>query len=130
MLVDTGSSTNILYLRAYARFGLPHNLLKVACTPLTGFMWHSIYPVGIAELDFTVEEALRTSTIRVSFTVVDISYPSYNRLIRPIITSLRAKVLLLHLKKKFPTTGGVGEVSGDQKRSTVYYQFQSQEGHR
>ncbi|GAA0146970.1 hypothetical protein LIER_06785 [Lithospermum erythrorhizon] len=89
MLVDTGSSADILYLGAYDRLGLPHNLLKQACTPLVGFTGHSIYPVGIAKLDFTVGETPRNSTIRASFTVVDISDPSYNGLIgRPILTAL------------------------------------------
>ncbi|GAA0138494.1 hypothetical protein LIER_00232 [Lithospermum erythrorhizon] len=69
MLVDTGSLVDIMYLAAYDRLGLPHNLLKPACTPLIG-----------------------------------------------------AIVSRLHLKMKFPTTGGVGEVSGDQKKDRVCYQ--------
>ncbi|GAA0148776.1 hypothetical protein LIER_36798 [Lithospermum erythrorhizon] len=72
MLVDTGSSTDILYLGAYDRLGLPRNLLKPADTPLTGFTGHSIYRVGIADLDFRVGEAPRTVTIRASSTIVDI----------------------------------------------------------
>ncbi|GAA0162562.1 hypothetical protein LIER_18628 [Lithospermum erythrorhizon] len=81
-------------------------------------------PVGIADLDFTVGEAPRNVTIRASFTVVDISNPSYNGLIWcPILTALRAIVSPLHLKMKFPTTGRVGEVLGDQKRARVCYQL-------
>ncbi|GAA0141329.1 hypothetical protein LIER_02496 [Lithospermum erythrorhizon] len=130
MLVDTGSSADILYLAAYDRLGLPSNLLKPSCTPLTCFTRHSIYPVGIAELDFTVGEAPRTSTIRVSFTVVDISDHSYNGLIgHPILTALRAIVSYLHLKIKFPTTGGVGEVSGTRKELRFVSSCQSLEGH-
>ncbi|GAA0166816.1 hypothetical protein LIER_43771 [Lithospermum erythrorhizon] len=80
--------------------------------------------MGMAELDFTVGEAPRTSTIRASFTVVDISDPSYNGLIgRPILIALRAIVSPLHLKMKFPTTGGVREVSEDQKSARVSYQL-------
>ncbi|GAA0152667.1 hypothetical protein LIER_11088 [Lithospermum erythrorhizon] len=91
MLVDMGSSADILYLAAYDRLGLPRNLLKPSCTHLTGYIGHSIYPVGIAELDFTV---------------VDISNPSYNCLNgHPILTALRAIVSPLYLKMKFPTTG-------------------------
>ncbi|GAA0163054.1 hypothetical protein LIER_19019 [Lithospermum erythrorhizon] len=114
MLADMGSLADIVYLAAYDRLGLPRNLLKPACTPLTGFTGHSIYSVGIAELDFTMGEAPRTSTIKAYFTVEDISDPSYNGLIdRPILIALRAIVSPLHLKMKFPTTRGVGEVSGD-----------------
>ncbi|GAA0159260.1 hypothetical protein LIER_16081 [Lithospermum erythrorhizon] len=122
MLVDAGSSADILYLGAYDRLGLPRNLLKPACTLLTGFT--SIYPVGIADFDFTVGEAPRTVTIRASFTLVDISYPSYNGLIGSLIlTALRAIVSPLHLKMKFPTTRGLGKASGDQKRARVCYQM-------
>ncbi|GAA0174026.1 hypothetical protein LIER_27501 [Lithospermum erythrorhizon] len=129
MLVDTGSSTDILYLATYDRLGLPHNLLKPACTPLTGFTGRSIYLVGIVELDFTVGEAPRTSMIRASFTVVEISYPSYNGLIgRPILMELRAIVSPLYLKMKFPTTRGVGEVLEYQKRARVCYQMSIPKG--
>ncbi|GAA0152876.1 hypothetical protein LIER_11244 [Lithospermum erythrorhizon] len=75
-------------------------------------------------MDLTMGEAPRTSTIRAFFTVVDISDPSYNGLVgRPILTALRAIISPLHLKMKFPKTGGVGEVSGDQKRARVCYQL-------
>ncbi|GAA0168509.1 hypothetical protein LIER_23213 [Lithospermum erythrorhizon] len=124
MLVDMGSSADILYLGAYDRLGLLRNLLKPACTPLTGFTWHSIYPVGIVDLDFTLGEAPRTLTIRASFTIVDIFDPSYNGLTgRPILIGLRAIVSPLHLKIKFPTTGRVGEVSGHEKRARVCYKL-------
>ncbi|GAA0168428.1 hypothetical protein LIER_23146 [Lithospermum erythrorhizon] len=71
--------------------------------------------MGIAELDFMVGEPPRTSTIRASFTVVDISEPSYNGLIGcPNLTAVRAIVLPLYLKMKFSTMGGMGKVSRDQ----------------
>ncbi|GAA0167184.1 hypothetical protein LIER_22173 [Lithospermum erythrorhizon] len=57
MLVDTGSSADILYLQAYDRLGLPGTHLEPVCTPLTGFTGHSVYPTGIAELDLVVGES-------------------------------------------------------------------------
>ncbi|GAA0184157.1 hypothetical protein LIER_31446 [Lithospermum erythrorhizon] len=54
MLVDTGSSTDILYLSTYDKLGLPRNMLQPMHTPLTGFIRHSVYPKGMAILDFTV----------------------------------------------------------------------------
>ncbi|GAA0162432.1 hypothetical protein LIER_18525 [Lithospermum erythrorhizon] len=131
ILVGTESSANILYLVAYDRLGLPRNLMKPACTPLIRLTGHSIYPVGIPELDFTVGETPRTSMIRASFTMDDISDPAYNGLIgRPILTALRAIVSPIHLKMKFPTTGGLGEVTSDQKRARFVTNYQSPEGHR
>ncbi|GAA0155893.1 hypothetical protein LIER_13514 [Lithospermum erythrorhizon] len=124
MLVDTGSLADILYLQAYDRLGLPRKHLKPVSTPLTGFTSHSVYPTGIAELDLTVGEALRSVTVRASFTVVDIADPSYNVLIgRPLLNALRAVVSLIHLKMNFSTSRGIGEVIGDQKKARVYYQL-------
>ncbi|GAA0184156.1 hypothetical protein LIER_42526 [Lithospermum erythrorhizon] len=104
--------------------GLPCKHLKQVSTPLTGFTGHSVYPTGIAELDLTVGEAPRTTTVRASFTVVDILNPSYNGLIgRPLLNDLRAMVSHLHLKMKFPTSEGVGEISKDQEKARVCYQL-------
>ncbi|GAA0168005.1 hypothetical protein LIER_22823 [Lithospermum erythrorhizon] len=114
MLVDTGSSDDILYLRAYDKLGLTRKHLKLVATPLTGFTGHSINPVRIAELDVIAGNASRTVTVRAAFTVVDIVDPSYNGLIaRHLLTALLAIVSSLHPKMKFPTLGGVGEMSGD-----------------
>ncbi|GAA0179078.1 hypothetical protein LIER_29927 [Lithospermum erythrorhizon] len=57
MLVDMGSSAHILYLQAYDRLGLPRKHLKPVSTPLIGFTGHSVYSIGIAELELTVGEA-------------------------------------------------------------------------
>ncbi|GAA0145393.1 hypothetical protein LIER_05598 [Lithospermum erythrorhizon] len=117
MLVDTRSSADILYLQAYDQLGLPRKHLKPVSMPLTGFTGHSVYAAGIAELDLTTGEAPRTTTVRASFTLVDIPDPSYNGLIRrPLINALRAMVSPLYLKMKFPTSRGIGKISGTRKR--------------
>ncbi|GAA0159601.1 hypothetical protein LIER_16339 [Lithospermum erythrorhizon] len=108
MLVDTGSSVDILYLRAYDKPGLARKHLKQVATPLIGFTGHSIHPMGIADLDVMVGKGSRIVTVRAYFTVVDIADASYNSLIgRPPLTALRAIVSHLHLKMKFPMPWGV-----------------------
>ncbi|GAA0152927.1 hypothetical protein LIER_11286 [Lithospermum erythrorhizon] len=62
MLVDTRSSTHILYLSMYDKLGLPRNMLQPMNTALVGFTGHSIYPKGIATLDFTVGSDNKKST--------------------------------------------------------------------
>ncbi|GAA0157491.1 hypothetical protein LIER_14747 [Lithospermum erythrorhizon] len=127
--MDTGSSADILYLQAYDRLGLPRKHLNPLSTPLTRFTEHSVYPTGIVELDLTVGEAPRSVTIRASFIVVDIADPSYNGLIgRPLLNALRAIVFPLHLKMKFPTSGGIGEAIGYQKKARVCYQLSIPQG--
>ncbi|GAA0140472.1 hypothetical protein LIER_35244 [Lithospermum erythrorhizon] len=71
MLVDTGSSADILYLSTYDKLRLPRNMLQPMTTPLTGFTGHSVYPKGIANLDLTVGLGDKKSTIKAQFTVVD-----------------------------------------------------------
>ncbi|GAA0171443.1 hypothetical protein LIER_25471 [Lithospermum erythrorhizon] len=128
MLVDTSSSADILYLQAYDRLCLPRKHLKPVSTPLTGFTWHSVYPTRIAELDLMVGEAPRTTTIRASFTVVDIPDPSYNGLIgTPLLNALRVVVSPFHLKMKFPTSGRIGEISGTTRRKGCVINYQYRE---
>ncbi|GAA0167515.1 hypothetical protein LIER_22433 [Lithospermum erythrorhizon] len=125
MLVDTGSTVDILYLRAYDKHGLSRKHLKPVATPLTGFTGQSIHPIGIADLDVTVGKGSRMVTVRAFFWVVDIADPSYNGLIgRPLLTALRAIVSPLHLKNviicPFPEDCQKGNLpkENDTKRNT------------
>ncbi|GAA0154610.1 hypothetical protein LIER_12543 [Lithospermum erythrorhizon] len=54
MLVDTGSSSDILYLCTFDKLQLPWSLLQSLHTPLIGFIFHSVYAMGVVTLDFTV----------------------------------------------------------------------------
>ncbi|GAA0144560.1 hypothetical protein LIER_42810 [Lithospermum erythrorhizon] len=108
MLVDTGSSADVLYLSTFDKLELPRSLLQPLHTPITGFTCHSINVMGVGMLDFTVGAYTKVSTIRAQFTMVDIDYTSYNGLIcRPILTALTAIVSRVHLKMKFPTPRGI-----------------------
>ncbi|GAA0158495.1 hypothetical protein LIER_15503 [Lithospermum erythrorhizon] len=50
-------------------------------TPLTGFTGHSVYPMRMATLDFTLESGTKESIIRAQCTVVDMPDSCYNGLI-------------------------------------------------
>ncbi|GAA0160093.1 hypothetical protein LIER_16726 [Lithospermum erythrorhizon] len=52
MLVDIGSSADILYLSTYDKLGLPPNMLQPMNTPLTEFTGHSVHPKGIGDFEF------------------------------------------------------------------------------
>ncbi|GAA0147404.1 hypothetical protein LIER_07113 [Lithospermum erythrorhizon] len=122
MLVDIGSSAGIVYLITYDKLQLPHSHIQPIATPLTGFTCHVVYPSEIATLNFTVREGERTTKIKAQLTVVDINHSSYDGLIgRPILIVLRAIASHLHLKLKFPTTGGISEACGNQKRARICY---------
>ncbi|GAA0166191.1 hypothetical protein LIER_21405 [Lithospermum erythrorhizon] len=118
MLVDRGSSVDILYISTFDKLQLPRSIIQPLSTPLTAFIGHSIRAMRVASLDLTMGAGLKATTIRTQFTIVDIQDQSYNGLIgRPTLTAVRAIVSPAHLKMKFPTPGGIGEMSGDQQKA-------------
>ncbi|GAA0161699.1 hypothetical protein LIER_17953 [Lithospermum erythrorhizon] len=106
MLVDTGSSVDVLYLNTFDKLRIPQSPIKPLHTPLTGFTGHTIEAVGEVTLDFSVGSGTRISTIEAQFTVVNLEDSSYNSLIgHPILTALYVILSTVHLKMKFPTPG-------------------------
>jgi hypothetical protein len=114
ILVDNGSSADILYWSAFLHLGISRDKIIPAASPLVGFAGEQVYPVGSIELPVTPGEYPRQKTIMVKFLVVD--RPSaYNAILgRAALNELEAITSTAHLKMKFPTKEGVGEVRGDQ----------------
>jgi hypothetical protein len=52
VLVDNGSQADIIFLHAFDRMGISHNLLKPADNPLYGFGGKGTFPVGKIELPY------------------------------------------------------------------------------
>jgi hypothetical protein len=50
VLVDNGSQADIIFLHAFDRMGISHNLLKSSDNPLYGFGDKGTFPVGKIEL--------------------------------------------------------------------------------
>jgi hypothetical protein len=50
VLVDNGSQADIIFLHAFDRMGIGHNLLKPSDNPLYGFGGKGTFPVGKIEL--------------------------------------------------------------------------------
>ncbi|GAA0173262.1 hypothetical protein LIER_26917 [Lithospermum erythrorhizon] len=106
MLIDTGSSADILYLSTFDKLRLPRSLMQPLHILLTGFTRHRIHALGAVMLDLIVGSRTKVSTIRAQFTVVDLEDSSCNLLIGcPILTALHAIVSPIHLKVKFPNPG-------------------------
>ncbi|GAA0183935.1 hypothetical protein LIER_42486 [Lithospermum erythrorhizon] len=64
MLVDTGSSTDIIYFSAFYKLNLPRSIIEPMRTPLTGFTGHSVYPLGVARLWVTMGKGLTSTTFQ------------------------------------------------------------------
>ena len=71
MLVDNGSSMDILYLQVLERMGLKVSDLKPPPNPVYGFTGDSIVPLGVISLLMTLGEYLRQSCIMADFLVID-----------------------------------------------------------
>jgi hypothetical protein len=114
ILVDNGSSADILYCPAFQQMGIDRERIKPFGFPLVGFGGEVVYPIGIISLPVTVGTTPRLSTVMVDFLVID--RPSaYNAIVgQPALNKLRAVTSTYHLMMKFPTEKGVGVVRGDQ----------------
>ncbi|XP_064944567.1 uncharacterized protein LOC135596449 [Musa acuminata AAA Group] len=115
IMVDTGSSADILYLDAFQKLGLSHDALVPMSSALTGFIGESILPLGATVLPLTLGEAPRTKTIMTTFLVVDLP-TAYNAILgRPTLNKFRAVISTYHWIVKFPTRAGVGEAKGNPR---------------
>ncbi|XP_030964682.1 uncharacterized protein LOC115985938 [Quercus lobata] len=104
ILVDNGSSVDIIYLPAFH------------------FSGDRVYPRGIVTLTVTAGTYPVQLTRQVDFLVVDCP-SSYNVIVgRPTLNKWKAATSTYCLKVKFPTDNGVGEVKGDQVLARECYQ--------
>ena len=90
ILVDNGSSADILYWPVFQHMGIDRDRIKPFGSPLVGFGGEQVYPIRIISLPLIAVIAPKVSTVMVDFLVVD--RPSaYNAIIgRPGLNKLRA----------------------------------------
>ncbi|XP_065636727.1 uncharacterized protein LOC136070561 [Quercus suber] len=121
VLIDNGSSADILYFPAFQHMRLGRDLLRPTSSPLVGFGGMKVQPVGSISLPVTVGAYPQQVTKEVNFLVVDCS-SSYNAIIgRPTLNRWKAVTSTYHLLVKFPTEHGVGRVQGDQLAARECY---------
>ena len=122
ILVDNGSSANIIYFLAFQQLKLDPKRLRPFESPLISFSGDRVYPRGMVTLTVTVGTQPRQLIRQLDFLVVD--WPSsYNVIIRrPTLNRWKAATSIYCLKVKLPTDNGVGEVRGDQILARECYQ--------
>ena len=97
VLVDNGSSADILYYPAFQQMGLGRDQLRPVCSPLIGFGRMKVQPVGTITLPVVVGSYPQQITREVNFLMVDCS-SSYNAIIgRPTLNSWKAITSTYHL---------------------------------
>ena len=114
VLVDNGSSTDIIFTMTFDKMGIGRVNLEPVSTHLRGFSGEKVLPLGLIQLVLTLGDPPCQATTTVRFLVVD-APSAYNMLLgRPSLNSMKAMPSAYHMMIKFPTTSGVGMVRGDQ----------------
>ncbi|VFQ64739.1 unnamed protein product [Cuscuta campestris] len=121
VLVDTGSSVNILYLETFQKLRLCRTQLEPLKTPLSGFTGDTVEAEGSIVLPVELGSGEKTVWKKMRSIVVDIKCIHNTILGSPDINRVGAVISMPHLCMKFHTPGGVGEVKGDQRNARECY---------
>ena len=110
VLVDNGSSADILYYPAFQQIRLGRDQFRPVNSPLVGFGGMKVQLVGTVTLPVVVGAYPQQVAKDVNFLVVDCS-SSYNAIIgRPTFNNWKVLMSTYHLSVKFPTEHGIGQV--------------------
>jgi len=121
VLVDNGSSTDIIYYLAFQQMRFGRDQLCPVNSPLVGFGGMKVQPMGTITLPVVVGAYPQQITKEVNLLVVDCS-SSYNAIIgRPILNSEKVVTSTYHFSVKFPIDYEVGQVQGDQLAARECY---------
>ena len=121
ILVDSGSSVNILFKRAYDLMKMEAKDLKPCQSRVHGFNGSATIPTGIVELPVELGIGERRRVRLLQFVVLDIASPYNAFLGRPALAEFRAAIAPWCLTLKFPTDHGIGIVQGDQAAGRACY---------
>ena len=114
VLVDNGSSANILYYLAFQQMRIDKEQLIPTNAQRVGFGGSRVLPLGAVTLSVAVGDYPQQIIKDVTFLVVDCS-SAYNTIFgRPTLNSWKAVISTYHLMIKFPIDYGVGELRGSQ----------------
>ncbi|XP_009395666.2 uncharacterized protein LOC103980864 [Musa acuminata AAA Group] len=119
IMVDTGSSANVLYLNTFKKLSLSNEDLTPMNLALAGFTRDSISPLETTVLLVTIGEEPKAKMTMTTFTVVDLP-SAYNVILDHLaLNKLKAVVSTYHQAIKFSTLVGVKESRRDPVESTL-----------
>ena len=130
ILIDCGSSVNIIFKKAYDQMKMETKDLKPSKARIHGFNGAVIDAVGYVELPVELGQGERRRVRILPFVVLDVDSPYNVFLGRPALAEFRAALAPWCLTLKFPTDKGVGIVHGDQAAGRSCYVAELREAHR
>ena len=90
VLVDNGSSANIIFASTFDKMGIRREKLELASTHLQGFSREKVLPLGSIQLVLTLGDPPCQATTTVRFLIVD-ALSAYNVLLgRPSLNVIKA----------------------------------------
>ncbi|KAK3018121.1 hypothetical protein RJ639_004580 [Escallonia herrerae] len=121
VLVDNGSSVEVLFYYAFKKMNISTVRLRKMDTLLYGFYNLPVVVEGIIALPVAIGTPPTQANFMLDFMVVKVP-SAYNAILgRPPLNQLQALVLTYHLKMKFLTEHGIGEVKGEQTTAPQCY---------
>jgi hypothetical protein len=117
VLVDYGSSTDILFLKTFEKMNLSQHMLHPPEYPLQGFEGKPSKPVGKISLPVSFGDLDNAKTETRTFDVVDIYHPYLAIFGRGFMNKFDAVIIPQFLCMKIPTPKGVITVFGDQQEA-------------
>ncbi|XP_021738353.1 uncharacterized protein LOC110704846 [Chenopodium quinoa] len=109
VLVDGGSSANVLFMQAFNELMIGRQYLTPVSYPVIGFNGSTVRPKGSIVLPIRLGDGTTTRDAMTEFLVVDVP-SAYNAIVgRPIIHDIQAVVSTYHLTIAYVSNRGVVE---------------------
>ncbi|XP_026377640.1 uncharacterized protein LOC113271932 [Papaver somniferum] len=124
ILIDGGSSVEILFYKTFKQMGLKDECLKPSTYNIFGFNGSSTRPRGEITLEIQVGRILILTT----FYLVDVLSPYTAIVGRSWVHGIKGVASTYHQRVRFPTPDEVAEIIGDSGEAKYCYKMDVQNG--